>query len=223
MKQFLLITLIALPSFLFAQPTITFNPANGATNVSLTVNLIISSTEGLNLTDGTNLNDTNVDGRIILVDGNSDPVPFDATIDGPRTTITVDPTSNLAELTTYTLTLLPVENNSGNETTPKVITFTTGDFTVPTFTVSQAINNIGTGFTFRVNVDENATVHYVVDRDATVPTELQIRAGDNGDGVNAEAAGSFVVIGGANGNEVITGLDFTPPVKFNIYFFAEDN
>lgn len=223
MKQFLLIIIIALPSLMLAQPTLTFSPINGATNVSTIVIPTIGSNEGLKTTAGVNLDDDNVDDLITLVDGSSNPVGFDAEVDGPRTTITITLDAPLQELTTYTLTLQPVEGNGGQETTTKVITFTTGDFTEPSFNTAHAINNNGDGFTFRVNVDEGATVYYVVDRDATTPDINEVRNGKNGDNVNAEASGSFTVTANTNVDEIISGLDFTPPVKFNIYFFAEDN
>ena len=92
-----------------------FNPANGATDVPVGNTLTIQSDQALSTTSGVNLDDTNVDAFITLVDGNMDPVPFDAVIDGPRTEITITPVTPLAELTNYTLTFQPVENNAGQE------------------------------------------------------------------------------------------------------------
>ena len=222
MKHFLFVYLLALPSMLLAQPTLTFNPANGATDVPVGNTLTIQSDQALSTTSGVNLDDTNVDAFITLVDGNMDPVPFDAVIDGPRTEITITPVTPLAELTNYTLTFQPVENNAGQETSLKTITFQTEDATAPVFNQSYALDNTGTGFKFRVNVNEAATVHYVIDRDATAPSEAEIRANQNGDGVAAEASGSFAVTANTNTDVTISGLDFTPPVKFYIYFFAEE-
>lgn len=223
MKQFLLVYLIALPSLLLAQPTLTFSPANGAADVPIADPLTITSNEGLKTTAGVNLDNNNVDALISLVDGNSNPVAFDATVNGPRTLITITPSAPLQQLTSYTLTLQPVEGNGGQETTIRTITFQTEDITDPVFTKAQAIDNTGAGFTFRVNLDENATVYYVVDRDTNIPTETEVRNGNKSGGAAAEASGSFVANANIDTDVTITGLDFTPPVKFNIYFVAEDN
>ena len=222
MKKLLLLAFIALPTLLLAQPTLTFTPVDGATNVSTTNNLTINSTEGLRTAAGVNLDNTNVDALISLVDGSMTPVAFDATVNGPRDVITINPTTALAELTTYTLTLQPVENNSGEETTTQVITFTTGDFTDPVFTLSQAIDNTGAAFTFAVTVNENATVYYIVDQSSTAPTRAQVRAGNKSDNTAAEQSGSFPVNANTVTSESVSGLDFAPPVKFYVHFFAED-
>ena len=61
MKKFLLSAFILLPALALAQPSLTFTPSNGATNVSTTDDLLIVSDEALNLLDGTDLSDSNVD------------------------------------------------------------------------------------------------------------------------------------------------------------------
>ncbi|HEU5147923.1 MAG TPA: hypothetical protein VFT90_14455, partial [Chryseosolibacter sp.] len=221
MKTFLLFAFIALPTFLLAQPTLTFNPADGATGVSTTNNLIINSNEKLKTTVGDNVDNTNVESLITLVDETMTNVPFTATINGGGTQITIDP-GTLAELTTYTLTLQRIEGNGGQETGPTAITFTTGDFTDPSFTVSKAVDNTGAAFTFVANVNEDATVFYVIDQASATPTEADIRAGRINGTTAAEASGSFSATGGVDAPEAISGLNFTPAVKFYIHFFAED-
>ena len=189
MKQLLLFALFAIPTLLLAQPTLTFSPADGATDVSTTSDLTITSNQGLKLTDGTNLDDDNVDALISLVDADLNPVLFEASESSGRTVITINPTGTLLELMTYTLTLQPVEGNGGQETETQVITFTTGDFTDPVTVSAKAINNTGDSFTFRVNVNEDATVYYVVDRNTSTPSEAQVRAGHDEDDNTAEAFG----------------------------------
>lgn len=223
MKQFLLVGLFALPSFLLAQPTLTFNLTDGETDVPVDQVIIINSDENLETTNGDPLSASNVVALISFTDDSSNPVDFNVTVDGPRKKITITPVSDLSENTTYTLTLQPVQNNSDEETTLESITFTTGDFTDPSFTVSKAIDNTGDSFTFRVNVDEDATVYYIVDRSTSPPSHLQIRTGKDAGGNAAEASGSFSVTKDTDHDVSISGLDFSPPVKFNIYFFAEDD
>ncbi|MEO5599752.1 MAG: cytochrome b N-terminal domain-containing protein, partial [Cyclobacteriaceae bacterium] len=222
MKQFLLLIFIALPTFLLAQPTLTFNPANGASGVSVTGNLTITANEAMEHIGGSDIDDTSVDGLISLMDAGLNAVPFNAAIDGPDKVITINPNSDLLENTIYTLTLSPVQNNSNQATTTKIISFTTGDFTDPSFTIAQAINNTGAAFTFRVNVSEAATVYYVIDRDNTQPDETEVRTQKNGDGNTAEASGSVAVMANTDATVSVSGLNFAPPVKFYVYFFAED-
>ncbi len=218
MKQFLLITVLALPTFLLAQPTLTFNPADGATGVSVSNNLTITSDVNILNADGSAITDTNVDNLITLEDDLGNPVAFDATISGK--TITVNPTSNLAEKTIYTLTIQPIENTGGQETTVQSISFTTGDFTNPTINLARAVDNTLTGFTFKVNVDEDATVYYVVDPDNSTPSTGEIKAGQSNDGSTAEGSGSFAVTANTDVTDLVSGLPAA--TKYYIYYFAED-
>ena len=68
MKHFLFVYLLALPSMLLAQPTLTFNPATGATNVPVGTTLTISSDDPLNTTSGNPLTDADLAGLITLQD-----------------------------------------------------------------------------------------------------------------------------------------------------------
>lgn len=222
MNRFLLITFIALPSFLFAQaPTLTFTPVDGSVNVNPANNMIILSDQPLKNADGSTIEDPAA--LITLTDNSLNLVDIVASINGPKTQITVNPTADLAEYTTYTLTIAPVENGGGQETTMQSITFTTGDFADPVINMAKGVDNTGAFFTFKVNVNEGATVYYVVDADGTTPSETEILAGENGDGNPAAASGSLVVTANTEGQVSISGLDFTPPDKFHIYFFAEDD
>ena len=222
MKRFLLLAFIALPTFLLAQPTLTFTPANGATNVSTTANLVVDSNERLKNNGGGDINSTNVSAYISLVDNAMNPVGFSATVHPSGTQITIDPTSTLAEGTTFTLTLQPVYNSTGQATTTKVISFTTADVNAPSFTTAKAIDNTGTAFTFQVNVNEGSRVYYIVDPSSAAPDTMQIRTGRKADNTVAAAAGSLVVTGGVNTSANVSGLNFTPPVKYYIHFYAKD-
>ena len=68
MKQFLLVYLIALPSILLAQPTLTFDPADGETDVPVGNNLTSDSDDPLETVAGVDLDDDNVDALITLLD-----------------------------------------------------------------------------------------------------------------------------------------------------------
>jgi hypothetical protein len=111
-------------------PIATFTPSNGATNVGTTSNPTISFNEAIRLIDDTALTNTNVDALIELRLNNASGtlVPFDATVSG--NTITIDPTSILANNQLYYVALLPnsIEDLSNNAvTTTSSATFTTGN------------------------------------------------------------------------------------------------
>lgn len=221
MKRFLLILSVALPSLAFAQPAITFNPADGATNVSTTGDLLIESDVAMLNTDASPIDATNVENLVQLLDASLNNIPFSATISPSKKIITVNPTSTLAELTTYTLIFAAVEDGGGVETTTQVISFTTGDFTDPSFNLARGVSNAGTSFTFLVNVSEGSTVYYVVDPDNATPNATEIAAGESNDNSTAESAGSFVVSANTDATHVtVTPLPY--PDKYYIYYFAED-
>src|SRR5690606_25108891 len=131
MKQLLLILIIGLPSLALAQPSLTFNPANGAVNVSTTDDLIITSDKALNLTNGDDLTDGNAASFVDLRNESNNPVLFTANESMGRRRITINPTGALLENHTYTLTVVAVEDDDGTEIPSQQITFTTGDFTAP--------------------------------------------------------------------------------------------
>lgn len=222
MKKFLLIALITLPALALAQPTLTFTPLDGATNVSTTSNLLIKASEGIKQIGGGTLDNTNIDDLITIVDTDMNEPVSDATIDPSKKDITITLATPLSDLTTYTLTFEPVENGAGDPTATQTITFTTGNFNAPVFLTSMVVNNTGSGFEFVVNVNEAATVYYIVDQSATPPSSGQIKLGDKSDGNDAELAGSFSVTPNTDITEIISGLDFTTPVKFYVHYFAED-
>lgn len=100
-------------------PTVTYVPANSSTNIAVAANITISFNEAIRLVNDTAIDNTNVDALVELRLNNASGalVPFDATISG--NTITINPTSNLANNQTYYVTLLPntVEDLSGNAVT----------------------------------------------------------------------------------------------------------
>lgn len=100
-------------------PTVTYVPANSSTNIAVAANITISFNEAIRLVNDAAIDNTNVDALVELRLNNASGalVPFDATISG--NTITINPTSNLANNQTYYVALLPntVEDLSGNAVT----------------------------------------------------------------------------------------------------------
>src|SRR5258706_11564881 len=88
-------------------PNITFNPANGATGVSVSNNLTIVFDVAVRNLDNSAITNGNVSGLITLKLTNSGgaAVAFSASINGGKTAITISPSSNLASSQLYYLAL----------------------------------------------------------------------------------------------------------------------
>lgn len=221
MKKYFLSVVLLFPFlFAYAQPVPTFSPVNGATGVSLSNNLTVTFDVAIRAIDDSNFNNTSIDGVVSLMNG-ATPVAFDASISGGDKIITIDPTSNLSEETTYTLTISSVENSSNAATGTLQITFTTGDFTNPTLTFAHIINNQGTSLTFEAQADDQGTVYWVITTDNTQPTIAKIFAGEDDNGpVGAGRFGNFAITANAPGSVNITGL--SAATKYRVYFFIRD-
>jgi predicted extracellular nuclease/sulfur carrier protein ThiS len=105
-------------------PVPTFLPVSGAIDIPLDVQPTITFNEPIFVSEGVAVTNDNVNSIITFVDGESQAVAFNATIDG--LVITVVPGADLAYSTTYTLTIAPVEDAAGNAMeTSASATFTT--------------------------------------------------------------------------------------------------
>ncbi|RKS23375.1 putative secreted protein (Por secretion system target) [Flavobacterium endophyticum] len=109
-------------------PTVVYAPANSSTNIAVAADITITFNEAVRLANDAAIDNTNVDALVTLRLNNATGavVPFDATISG--NTITINPTSNLANNQVYYVALLPntVEDLSGNAVTAATSsTFTT--------------------------------------------------------------------------------------------------
>lgn len=109
-------------------PTVVYAPANSSTNIAVAADITITFNEAIRLANDAAIDNTNVDALVTLRLNNTTGtvVPFDATISG--NTITINPTSNLANNQAYYVALLPntVEDLSGNAVTAATSsTFTT--------------------------------------------------------------------------------------------------
>ena len=115
-------------------PTVTFNPLDSATGVAVNSNITITFNEAVRNTDDSEITDTNVDALITLKDTNAigTDIAFDATIDGVKQVITINPTNNLtSEQVVYVAIGVSVEDTSDNAITASNATFTTADNAAP--------------------------------------------------------------------------------------------
>ena len=107
-------------------PTVTFSPANGATEVAISSNITITFDEAVRKTDDMPLTNSNVDSLITLMGMDGTEIAFDATIDANKKVITIDPTYYLTySQAVYVAISASVEDSSDNPITASSATFTT--------------------------------------------------------------------------------------------------
>ncbi|HLP65158.1 SdiA-regulated domain-containing protein [Flavobacterium sp.] len=123
-------------------PVASFLPLNGATNVIVAINPTIAFDESVRLVDNSAITNTNIDAVVELRLNNAlgALVPFDATF--ASNTITINPTSNLANNQLYYVALLPntIENGSDNAiTTTQSAGFTTSNSSTSSIDLSTYV------------------------------------------------------------------------------------
>lgn len=108
-------------------PIASFNPTTAATGIEPNTNIVLTFDEAILKTDGSEVTDGDLSSLVVLKktneSGNS--VAFSATINGAKTEITVDPTSNLSYDQPYYVAIGAVEDATGNESATQSSTFTT--------------------------------------------------------------------------------------------------
>jgi len=127
-------------------PALTFNPGNNTSGVAVDSDITITFDEAIRNVDDSALDNDNVDGLITLKKNNAtgDDIPFDATIDGDKKVITINPTNDLdSDLSVYVAIAGSVEDDSDNAIQPENITFATVDTQVPTVEIVPANNATG--------------------------------------------------------------------------------
>ncbi|MDR1554107.1 MAG: Ig-like domain-containing protein, partial [Prevotellaceae bacterium] len=110
-------------------PVLTFDPLSGATNVSVSTAVTITSNEPLRKTDNSAISDSDLSTLVVFkeTDASGTAVPFAATIDAARKVITITPSSALSNSQLYYVALNPVADTASNTTTLQSVTFTTED------------------------------------------------------------------------------------------------
>jgi hypothetical protein len=111
-----------------AAPTVTINPANGATSISSSSNITLTFNEAIRYIDNSTIRDNNVDDIITLKDTNASgaDIAFDATISG--NVITVNPDASFSSLqTVYVAIGTTVEDSADNAISAASATFTAAD------------------------------------------------------------------------------------------------
>ncbi|MCW5911897.1 MAG: Ig-like domain-containing protein [Cyclobacteriaceae bacterium] len=109
-------------------PQVTFNPANGATNVSAVGNITLTFNEPIRNIDDSPITPADIQSGLVelkLTDNAGASVPFTATINVANTVITINPNATLLHSQVYYVEINPVEDAAGNASSAQSITFTT--------------------------------------------------------------------------------------------------
>jgi len=139
-------------------PTVTFSPANDATDVSSSSDITLTFDEAIRNINNTALSNENVDALITLknTDASGDNIAFDATING--NVITINPTSDFSSAQeVYVAIGATVEDAADNAITPASATFTAVaiDTTAPTVALSGPTDIVTDAFTVTATFSEN--------------------------------------------------------------------
>ncbi len=202
-------------------PVPTFVPADAETDIAIDINPTITFDEVIYTSpDGVLVDDSNVESLITFTDG-TNPVSFTATI--ASNVITIVPDADLANSQTYTLTVLPVEDEAGNAmATEASASFTTisataqtieltGDYSTPYYagddvTVTWNSSNIDnvkveawvpSDEAWQVMVETepaaNGTTSFTIPADAMFSAEYKIRVSDAADGEPSAESAAITV------------------------------
>lgn len=186
-------------------PIATLLPANASTNVAIATNPTINFNESVRLINDSALNDTNIDTLVELRLNNATGtlVPFDATVSG--NTITINPTSDLANNQVYYVALLPnvVEDLSNNAlanapsatfTTIAVQTaFTAGDIAFVAYRMNSTATEDEVAFITFVDIIAGTFINFT-DSKYTTNTPAQCANGIVWTATQCVPAGSVVTI-----------------------------
>ncbi|MCP3685052.1 MAG: Ig-like domain-containing protein, partial [bacterium] len=140
-------------------PTVTFSPLNSATAVAVSSNITLTFSEAIRNINDSAIDDTNVDALIILkdTDVDGDPISFEATIDGTKKIITINPNVDFSsEQTVYVAIGETVEDSDNNMTTAVNAVFVTADIYSPTstFNPKNGAENVSSDSNISIIFDE---------------------------------------------------------------------
>ncbi len=154
-----------------AGPTVTFSPPNGDTTDNAETNVTLTFNEAIRADgSGTNFTGTTIDNILTLKKGSSagDDIGFDATIDGAKKVVTVNPSSNLEEGDVYVAVSSSFWDAHGNQGSATSATFEvdalSSDATLSTLTGTTSTD----GSTFSGTLDIESFTGTTTDYEVTV-------------------------------------------------------
>ena len=153
---------------LYTSPAVEYSPANGAVDIAINTNLVIGTNGKFRNIDDAELTDVTNKVALRIDDVNGADVPFSATINGDKNKITIDPTNDLSNATTYWYGVIDsaIEFSTDEAVTGVSASFTTkaavtGDINEMLFdfdTTNQEVGFVswaGTGFAKIANPDKS--------------------------------------------------------------------
>lgn len=168
-------------------PTITFNPANDATDVLVNVTPTITFNEAVRNIDDSEITNTNVASLLTFKQGTTD-VAFTAAINDAKKVITITPTAALENEKAYTVTIAPVEDANNNASTQQTATFTTISATTPVLDLTST--HAGPYY-----VGDNVTVTWTSANIDNVAVEMYTPSTETWAAVNTGAASVAATLG----------------------------
>lgn len=133
-----------------ALPEVTFDPADGATNVDYSTELILTFNQPMRNIDDSEITNSDIPDFVSLTDPSKGSISFTAVINAEKTEITITPDSYLPELEDITVTIAgnEIESTLDDALALSSATFTTGSYpeaNVVFYPADGALNiNIGT-------------------------------------------------------------------------------
>ena len=190
---------VVLSGLCLAQPTVSFSPSDGATDVNVNTVIVIDFDEAIRNVDDSEIDDDNVESLISLKTDNvfGTDVPFTATINAGKTSITLTPGAPLDNDQVYYVSITSIENSADVATGLQAITFTsTDDITPPvpsfspanaatavppsasiTITFDEPVRNIDNSALDNTSIDARITLKLTNAAGADIPFDATINAG----------------------------------------------
>ena len=201
-------------------PVPTFSPvafdSGNPVYIPVDANITITFDEDIFNFDGTSITiaDVTSGGLFSILDGSMAPVNFTGSISGK--TVTLDPTSNLDQFTTYTIQVNAnkIEDSKGQTITAAITSqFKTQDTTAPTvaFTLTGGNKKITLGVVTVTDLNNNK-FYYLnrVKSDAAAPTAAEIKAANNKDASSGTVAGFDI-------------SNLSASTTYQLFYVADDN
>lgn len=217
----LLTTAFAAPGTLFVQPNITSSSViNNTTGTQFTLRVQVDQAATVYYVVNTvDTNPSAADVRAGNVGGGA-PAPISGSFVVTAATNTNQIIPGLTAGTSYYINFI-AENGGAEQSGVSELNAIATDITAPTYNTSSTLNITGSQFDYRANVDEDATIFYVVTTSTTTPSVAQILAGNDHTGSAAFKSGNFAATAGNNATTTISGL--TTGTQYYVYAVARDD
>lgn len=205
----------------YLPPQPLFLPADGATNVAVNANLVISFSENIFQTDGSPLDNAAILAGVVELKVTNDlgvAVPFTPSFNG-TTQIVINPDADLSNNTTYYLELNPVEDANGNESSQIPITFSTPDNTPPVPSFNPTGGSIGVVESDNIIITFNEPIRNLDDSPITpgdLATLVELKLTNN-------AGASVAFSATLDGTQTIITINPTSNLLSNTLYYVEIN